>query len=113
MNSKIIKKYILLSLPFVSGIILYSIGIYNLVSSLLFFVGGYTLIKNLCDYRKINKNIRLVSSLNGIKLEDNSKNNSKVDNVRISNNYNRYRDYDSIPGIKCTRRYIKIRRRIK
>lgn len=106
MNKNIIKRYILLGIPFIIGSSLYLLNIYNLVSSLLFFCGGYILIKNLCDYRKINKNIKIVYDKENRVLED------KINNKK-ENDYNKYRSYDRIPGLKRTRRDIKVRRRIK
>ena len=47
----------LLGLPFICGVLSYVIGSYSIVSSLLFFVGGYVLIKNVFDYRMVRKNI--------------------------------------------------------
>ncbi|MBQ2873413.1 MAG: hypothetical protein IJE89_05390 [Bacilli bacterium] len=67
MKKYLLIKYILLYLPFVVGVGLYSFGIYNLASSLLLFIGGYISIKNTFDYRKVNKNINSINSNNDIK----------------------------------------------
>ena len=150
MKKKIIKRYILLCLPFMCGLLLYGVGNYGIVSSLLFFVGGYVLIKNVFDYRVVMKNINkyvdngkkicinedsgneIVLGLEVNKLDDDiSKLNNYMDedvgNIVEKNNdmdtriikeddsKNRYRygymNSDNIPGLKTTRRYIKIRRR--
>ena len=58
MNKKLIKRYILLCIPFICGTLLYGIGFYGIVSSLLFFGGGYVVVKNIFDYRMVNKNIK-------------------------------------------------------
>ena len=50
-------KYILLYLPFITGTVLYSFKIYNLFSSLLFFIGGYVILKNTFNYRKIKNKV--------------------------------------------------------
>lgn len=97
MNKKLLLKYLLLALPFLIGSILYSLGIYNILSSILFFCGGYIFIKNISDYRKIQKN----------------KNNLNIIN-KIDNDIKKeYRSYDSIIGLKRTRRYSRVRKRIK
>lgn len=53
---KINNKYILICLPFVSGSLLFSFGIYNFFSSMLFFGGGYVILKKICNdkIKKIN-----------------------------------------------------------
>ena len=60
MRKKLLGKYILLSVPFICGCLLYGIGSYGIVSSLLFFSGGYIVIKNIFDYRMVNKNIKKI-----------------------------------------------------
>ena len=117
MEKKLIKRYVLLCLPFICGIGLYLVGFINIVSSLLLFGGGYITVKNLFDYRIIKRSVRKVSHIDKIGMENiykvktNDEINSNV--IDFSNNMNRYRSYDSIPGFKRTRRYIKVRRRIK
>lgn len=54
------KKLILIILkfvPFLIGIVMYGVGIINLISSLLLFVGGYITVKNLFDYRMVRRNL--------------------------------------------------------
>jgi hypothetical protein len=70
MKKNIILKYLLIYLPFISGLILYSFGIYNIFSSLLVFLGGYISIKNTFDYRKLNKNINNLKVENNLKKEN-------------------------------------------
>lgn len=99
MNRKIIVKYLLLCLPFIIGASLYCFSVFNLFSSLLFFCGGYVVLKNILDYRKINK----------IKNSDKSV---------ISNKYSyekdfSYRNSKNIIGLKRTRRHYRVRKRVK
>ena len=94
---KIMLKYILLLLPFVIGSVMFGFGIYNIVSSLLFFVGGYMFVKNIFDYRKIRKNKKL--------LIDNQDNIVKKDKV--------YRTSEEIPMLKRTRIHHRVRKRVK
>ena len=94
---KIMLKYILLLLPFVIGSVMFGFGIYNIVSSLLFFVGGYMFVKNIFDYRKIRKNKKL--------LIDNQYNIVKKDKV--------YRTSEEIPMLKRTRIHHRVRKRVK
>ena len=97
MFKKLLLKYLLLTIPFLTGGLLCSLGIYNIISSILFFCGGYILIKNLFDYRKVKKNKKNIDITN-----------------KISNDINKgYRSYDSIIGLKRTRRYSRVRKRIK
>ena len=97
MKKKLVVRYLLLFLPFIIGSICFSLGIYNLFSSILFFVGGYIGLKDVLDYRKINKYKNNISKIeivdDDIKKED--------------------RSYDSVVSIKRTRRYNKVRKRIK
>ena len=94
-RKKLLLKYLVMMLPFLVGSIMYCFSIYNIVSSLLFFVGGYVFIKNVFDYRKVNKNIN-------------------KEKEKVLNNCNRvYRDYDSIPMLKRTRIHRKVRKKIK
>ena len=94
MMKKIVLKYILMYIPFIVGIMLYSFNIYNLFSSLLLFVGGYIALKNTLDYRRVNKNI--------VKENDNSfkRNVINVDNKRVIN-------------VKKIKRNIRVRKRVK
>lgn len=94
---KLILKYILLLLPFLIGSIMFSFGIYNIISSLLFFVGGYVFVKNLFDYRKIKKNRNIIvnNQIGSIKKD------------RI------YRTSENIPMLKRTRIHHRVRKRVK
>ena len=94
MRKKRLIKYILLFLPFIIGSVCFSLGIYNLCSSLLFFGGLYVGLKNIFNYRKINNDISRIEKVN-------------------SDIKNGYRSYDSVVGIKRTRRYSKVRKRMK
>jgi len=94
---KLILKYILLFLPFLVGSIMFSFGIYNIISSLLFFAGGYVFVKNIFDYRKIRKNKELIM--------DNQT--DIVKNERV------YRTCEEIPMLKRTRIHHRVRKRIK
>ena len=128
MKKKMIRRYVLLGFPFLIGSILYGMEIYNIFSSVLFFGGGYVFIKNICDYRYVSKNINKVCRVKTKKLEEVNDNNNEVDNVRsvsivndikIENSKDngsesinkKYRSYEDIPGLKSTRRYVKVRRR--
>lgn len=133
MKKKIIKRYMLLCIPFICGCLLYGIGSYGIVSSLLFFGGGYILIKNLFDYRMINKNINKCIStdlkkdnynddvdtfmLDKDKTYDDIKNlDNSIMNENICTNKDdkyryKYRKSDNIQGLKNTRIHIKVRRR--
>lgn len=132
MKKKIIRRYMLLCIPFICGTLLYILGLYGIVSSLLFFGGGYVLIKNLFDYRKINKNINkcLDRDLRNDDIDkisdddilckelDNFNNSIIKENIDINvgiNNVNKYsyeyRKSDSICGLKSTRLHSKVRRR--
>lgn len=123
MKKKLIKRYILLCLPFICGVLLYGIGLYNIVSSLLFFVGGYVLIKNVFDYRVVNKNIRKYVD-NSKKIDDGKCDREEFDRDRVDKDIlKRNEDYcndkyrykymrcDDIPGLKSTRIHKRIRRR--
>lgn len=61
MNKKLILKYIFICSPFLIGTILFTLGIFNIFSSVLLFLGGYIAIKNIFDYRKVRKNINSVN----------------------------------------------------
>ena len=138
MLKRILFRYSMLSLPFICGILLYMNGIFNIVSSFLFFIGGYVLIKNLCDYRIIRRNIYNIEKRYG-NLDNNKDNNrdkgnvieivsSKSDSIRMDEFKNdeesvygcfnvdnvkmkKYQCYEDIPGIKRVRCYKKVRRR--
>ena len=94
---KIILRYILLGLPFIVGSVMFGFGIYNIISSLLFFCGGYVFVKNIFDYRKVRKNKNLVVD-------------NKIDVVK---NDKVYRTAEEIPMLKRTRVYHRVRKRIK
>ena len=137
MLKRILFRYIILSLPFILGILLYINKIFNIVSSLLLFVGGYILIKNLCDYRIVKRNIynieRKYSNLdndidkditkdksNMIEIGfsksdsmilDEFKNKEKQMNNINNSNIKKYQSYEDISGIKRVRCYKKVRRR--
>lgn len=96
MNKKLIIRYILICLPFVIGGLLYCFGIINIFSSLLLFCGGYLTLKNTVDYRKVKKNKDIVNR---------DKNSYKKDYTN--------RSVENIVGFKRTRRYSKVRKRIK
>lgn len=98
MNKKLIFKYVLLYVPFILGLGLFSFGILNLFSSLLLFLGGYIAIKNTFDYRKVRKNI------DSVKIEN--------DEI-IKKEYVPKRTAEQIPGFKRTRRYERVRKRVK
>lgn len=98
MNKKLIFKYVLLYIPFVIGIGLFSFGIFNLFSSLLLFLGGYIAIKNTVDYRKVRKNI------DSVKIE--------CEEVK-KKEYVPKKTTEQIPGFKRTRRYERVRKRVK
>ena len=96
MNNKFIKRYFWLSVPFLCGILMYSLDIYNLVSSILFFAGGYIVLKNIFDYRNVNKNKK------------------KIEESLVNNNYrNTYMNSNSIVGLKRVYRHERVRKRVK
>ena len=97
MNKKLIFRYVLLYVPFVLGIGLFSFGIFNLFSSLLLFAGGYLAIKNTFDYRKVKKNVE------SIQIEDNSK---KKDDYTDKSSEN-------ITNFKRVKKYSRVRKKIK
>ena len=86
MRKKRLIRNILLFLPFIIGSVCFS--------SLLFFGGLYVGLKNIFNYRKINNDISRIEKVN-------------------SDIKNGYRSYDSVVGIKRTRRYSRVRKRIK
>lgn len=117
MNKRLLLRYVLLCLPFILGSMLYGLGIINIVSSLLFFVGGYVAIKNIFDYRKVRKNISIVNVRKTVDISKGKNTNKEIEviqevNKYIESNQNVYRSYDNVPGLKRTRRYTKVRRRV-
>ena len=136
LKKKLILRYIFLCIPFIIGIFLYSGGIYNIFSSALFFGGGYITIKNIFDYRKINKNIRKIFANDDKKIRFDIKNdcmdnvvrnkkrleifdvfnnidlgNDLINNDNIEKRIYKYNASDNIPLLKNTRRHIRVRRR--
>ena len=130
MKKKLIKRYLMLCLPFVCGLLLYRLGSYGIVSSLLFFCGGYILIKNIFDYRVVRKNIKKcidndkkleididkLDSVNEIMLNlDRDRLDDDIDKEYINMNNNDYGyEYikcDNIHGLKSVRIHKKVRRR--
>ena len=112
---KIIIKYLMMYMAFILGIVLFIVGITNLFSSLLLFVGGYLSLKNTLDYRLIKRNINKLKMDNGIKdvcdytgIVDINMANSKelVSSVKPINH-----NADDIVGIKRIRRYGRVRKR--
>ena len=128
MKKKLIKKYILLCIPFICGTFLYVMNSYGIFSSILFFGGGYIVIKNVFDYRMVNRNIKKCIDKD-LKIDNNDMDdilfdmdnvdinnvlrNGIEDNIDIADNKYKYkyRKSDNIQGLKNTRRYIKVRRR--
>jgi len=130
MKKKLIKRYLMLCLPFVCGLLLYRFGSYGIVSSLLFFCGGYILIKNIFDYRVVRKNIKKcidndkkleididkLDSVNEIMLNlDRDRLDDDIDkeyNNMNNNDYGyEYIKCDNIHGLKSVRMHKKVRRR--
>ena len=97
---KKINKYILICLPFISGGLLFSFGIYNIFSSMLFFGGGYVILKKICNdkIKKINNSFdnKIVSEINN----DYKKNYS-------------YRNVGNAVLYKRVKRNSKIKKRVK
>ena len=92
------NRYIFICIPFIIGGLLFSFGVYNLVSSLLFFVGGYVALKKIFDYKKILKKREANTSIP----------------LTTKNNYQKdysYRNSEHIIGLKRTRRYSRVRRK--
>ena len=100
MDKKRLLYFILKFVPFIIGIILFKLGIINLISSLLLFVGGYISIKNIFDYRVLRKNIDSILDNKYVieKKEDNF-------NLNNSNNIYKKRNY--------SKDKVKIRKRVK
>ena len=104
MNKKNLFLNILKFIPFVIGILLFSLEIVNLFSSLFLFIGGYIAVKNLLDYRIVRKNINNIfeNKSNGVTFNKSISN----DNVKeISNNNFEYK--------KNYKSKIKVRKRIR
>lgn len=98
MKKKLILKYILLYLPMMVGIGLFSYGVVNLFSSLLLFIGGYIAIKNTFDYREVRKNINSVNrEIIDIPKED----------------YTYLEEPKNIVEVKRVKRNIRVRKRVK
>ena len=53
---KKIFRYMIIYVPFLLGIILFSFNVVNLFSSFCLCIGGYVAIKNTFDYRLVRKN---------------------------------------------------------
>ena len=122
---KVFVKYLMMYIPFVSGGVLFSMGVTKLFSSLLLFVGGYIAIKNTLDYRLVKRNISKLKKESVVRLDENlfagdvskesrllgnktSMENKKNQSISIKPiNYN----VEDMVGIKRIRRYFKVRRR--
>ena len=97
MKKKLIVKYVFLYLPFFVGIFMFSFGIVNIFSSLFLFLGGYIAIKNTFDYRMVRKNI-----------DNTNRCNDSCRKVSVSS-----KEMEKTIGVKRTRRYSRVRKRIK
>lgn len=78
MHKKI--KSIFFCLPFICGSFCFCFGIFNLFSSLLFFVGGYVALKHFLNYKKIRRRMHLSmqkEQVNGIKDMSDSSNSKR------------------------------------
>ena len=108
MKKQMLIKFIIIYLPFLFGIGMFSLGYINLFSSLLLFLGGYVSIKNTLDYRKLKKNI------NNIQKKIDKKpivvDVRKVDNKMNEKCYIKPMNAENIAGFKRTRRYTRVRR---
>ena len=100
MNKKGIDKYILKNIPFIVGIILNLYGYINIFSSMLLFLGGYVTIRNLLDYRVVNKNIKEITGEN-IDILDNIDKKAMDKCIEIKQRRN------------ITNSRVKVRKRIK
>ena len=115
--NKIIIKYLMMYMAFILGIVLFSIGVINLFSSLLLFVGGYESIKNTFDYRIVKRNMNSFENRNDVKLDVSSNINSEVNEDKLNKkelvssikpiNYN----VENMIGVKRIRRYGRVRRK--
>ena len=97
---KKINKYILICIPFVSGSLLFSFGIYNFFSSMLFFGGGYVILKKIC-----NDKIRKINNIN---------NNKNVN--EINHSYRKDYSYKNVGNVilyKRVKRNLRVRKRVK
>jgi len=108
MNKKKLFLIILKFFPFLGGMILFRMEIINLFSSLLLFVGGYIVVKNLFDYRIIRKNIN--------NIYKHKKEEEIVDrNISFTNVDSKI--YDKNDNLEYRKSYsknnVKIRRRMK
>lgn len=108
MSIKILIKYLLLYFLFLLGMILYYVGLVNLFSSLLLFLGGYIAIKNTFDYRLVRKNISSIKKdsddnhLIELDKEQDKKNERQV--IRQIN-------CDDVVGVKRVRSYSRVRKK--
>lgn len=117
---KIIIKYLIMYMAFVLGIVLFSVGVMNLFSSLLLFVGGYMSIKNTLDYRLIKRNINEFKRDRNVEMNVSSNINVE-DNILSVNNVSEKEmvssiksinhNVENIMGIKRIRRYGRVRRK--
>ena len=105
---KLFIKYLKIYLPFILGIIFFSYGITNLVSSLLLFLGGYVAIKNTFDYRLLKKNINKINNCGRKVYDVNKIENKQIKRVEIAPIS---RGAEDIVGFKRTRSYTRVRRR--
>ena len=104
---KIVLKYIIIYVPVVVGLFLFSSRVVNLFSSLLLFLGGYVAIKNTLDYRIVRKNVNSIK----VRSEEQSKivevnkvdKSGKVDIKSMKS--------ENVPGLKRTRVYSRVRRK--
>lgn len=95
---KKINKYILICLSFISGGLLFSFGIYNFFSSMLFFGGGYVFLKKI-----FNDKIKKI-------------NDCDVDILDINNGYEKdysYRNVGNAVLYKRVKKNIRVRKRVK
>lgn len=107
MKKHLLIKLIIIYLPFLLGIGMFSFGYINLFSSLLLFLGGYISIKNTVDYRKIKRNINNIQKR--IEKEPIAVKVKKIDNNK-DKCYVRPIVAEDIVGFKRTRRYSRVRR---
>lgn len=116
---KIMIKYLMMYMAFILGIVLFSVGITNLFSSLLLFVGGYLSLKNTLDYRLIKRNINRLKRDNGVKdvcnytdYEDRKLDMNRVNSKEsVSSIKPINHNADDIVGVKRIRRYGRVRKR--
>ena len=108
MKKQLFIKFIIIYLPFILGIGMFSFGYINLFSSLLLFLGGYVSIKNTLDYRRLKKNINNIHKK--MEREPIVVNVKKIDNKKNGKCYVKPMVAANMVGIKRTRRYTKVRR---